>query len=338
MNSPEAKPESGQYQVVALKYRPQTFTDLIGQDHIASALSNAIKQNRVGHAYLFTGARGVGKTSSARIFAKCLNCETGPTSSPCGDCDICQTVSVGEDVDVLEIDGASNRGIDEIRQLRSNAAVRPSRSRYKIYIIDEVHMLSVNAFNALLKTLEEPPKHVKFIFATTEIRKVPVTVLSRCQRFDLRRIEPEVMVALLRRIATAEGAEISDDALALITWVAFGASVMSKAIGYFTWEVFIYALLSLTLIRMLPVFLSLFGTGLHGDEKLFMGWFGPRGLASIVFAVIVLNEQLPGGGTIVITAVCTIVLSVLAHGLSANPLVALLLAKVWGGTGAGSRD
>ena len=178
------RPGRGQYVVVARRYRPQTFDELIGQEHVAQALSNAIATNRVGHAYLFTGARGVGKTSAARILAKALNCEHGPTPSPCNQCDICQSISRGDDVDVLEIDGASNRGIDEIRQLRQNVSVRPSRSRFKIYIIDEVHMLTREAFNALLKTLEEPPEHVKFIFCTTEATKIPITILSRCQRFD----------------------------------------------------------------------------------------------------------------------------------------------------------
>ena len=179
-----------------MRYRPTDFDDLIGQSQVSTALRNAIQQNRVGHAYLFTGARGVGKTSSARIFAKCLNCQTGPTIKPCGKCDICDSVSYGEDVDVLEIDGASNRGIDEIRQLRANANVRPSRGRYKIYIIDEVHMLTVAAFNALLKTLEEPPAHVKFIFCTTDPEKIPITVLSRCQRFDFPPIQTQSIVEL----------------------------------------------------------------------------------------------------------------------------------------------
>jgi DNA polymerase-3 subunit gamma/tau len=157
-----------QYVVVARRYRPKSFGELVGQQQVSQALTNAIATNRVGHAYLFTGARGVGKTSTARILAKCLNCVQGPTSTPCGVCDNCESIATGEDVDVLEIDGASNRGIDEIRQLRSNVNVRPSRSRFKIYIIDEVHMLTVQAFNALLKTLEEPPDHVKFIFCTTD--------------------------------------------------------------------------------------------------------------------------------------------------------------------------
>ena len=178
-------PEKGeQYVVVARRYRPQTFGELIGQQHVAQALCNAIETNRVGHAYLFTGARGVGKTSAARVLSKALNCSSGPTATPCGECDVCRGVADGNDVDVLEIDGASNRGIDEIRQLRSNVNVRPSRARFKIYIIDEVHMLTKEAFNALLKTLEEPPEHVKFIFCTTDPEKIPITVLSRCQRFD----------------------------------------------------------------------------------------------------------------------------------------------------------
>ncbi|MGL4465290.1 MAG: DNA polymerase III subunit gamma/tau, partial [Planctomycetia bacterium] len=164
--------DDAQYTVLARRYRPQLFEDCIGQEHVARALRNAIEQNRVAHGYLFTGARGVGKTSMARIFAKALNCVTGPTVSPCGVCDVCQGVATGEDVDVLEIDGASNRGIDEIRELRQGVGYRPSRARYKIYIIDEVHMLTKEAFNALLKTLEEPPPHVKFLFATTEPQKI----------------------------------------------------------------------------------------------------------------------------------------------------------------------
>ncbi len=174
---------SGNYQVVARRYRPKTFDELVGQPHIAQALSNALTSGRVGHAYLFTGVRGVGKTSTARIFAKCLNCVDGPTLTPCGVCDSCQNISIGEDIDALEIDGASNRGIDEIRQLRQNVSICPSRSKFKIYIIDEVHMLTTEAFNALLKILEEPPAHVKFIFCTTNPTKLPVTILSRCQRF-----------------------------------------------------------------------------------------------------------------------------------------------------------
>ena len=195
------------YQVVARRYRPQEFSQLIGQDQIARALSNAIETDRVGHAYLFTGARGVGKTSSARIFAKALNCVHGPTKNPCNQCEICQAISTGDDIDVLEIDGASNRGIDEIRQLRQNATIRPSRARYKIYIIDEVHMLTREAFNALLKTLEEPPEHVKFIFCTTEPNKIPITILSRCQRFDFAGIDSRSISGRLTQILQTEGVE-----------------------------------------------------------------------------------------------------------------------------------
>src|SRR5229473_7710329 len=172
------------YQVIARKWRPQTFDDLVGQQHVTETLKNAIKNDRVAHAYIFTGARGVGKTSAARILAKALNCVNGPTTTPCDACDMCRAIASGEDMDVLEIDGASNRGIDEVREIRQNVQYRPSRSRFKIYIIDEVHMLTPPAFNALLKTLEEPPHHVKFIFATTDVNKIPVTILSRCQRFD----------------------------------------------------------------------------------------------------------------------------------------------------------
>ncbi len=211
------------YVVVARRYRPQTFVDLIGQQHVAESLEAAIQTGRVGHAYLFTGARGVGKTSAARILAKALDCTEGPTVTPCNHCEICQGVNGGEDVDVLEIDGASNRGIEEIRQLRSNANIRPSRARFKIYIIDEVHMLTREAFNALLKTLEEPPEHVKFIFCTTEPTKIPITVLSRCQRFDFAGIETDSIRERLEQIAATEGVEVTRDALELLARRAAGS-------------------------------------------------------------------------------------------------------------------
>jgi DNA polymerase-3 subunit gamma/tau len=211
------------YTVLARRYRPQTFTDIIGQEPVARALANALKGNRVAHAYLFTGARGVGKTSTARILAKALNCEKGPTATPCGECDICKGIAAGEDVDVLEIDGASNRRIDEIRDIRSNVQYRPSRARYKIYIIDEVHMLTKEAFNALLKTLEEPPPHVKFIFATTEVEKVPITILSRCQRFDFAGIPVPRIVEHLRDIVKREGVQADEEALELVARRAGGS-------------------------------------------------------------------------------------------------------------------
>jgi DNA polymerase-3 subunit gamma/tau len=218
------------YVVVARRYRPQGFAELIGQEHVASALTNAIETNRVGHAYLFTGARGTGKTSAARILARALNCEQGPTPSPCGKCDACQATATGDDTDVLEIDGASNRGIDEIRQLRSNVTIRPSRSRFKIYIIDEVHMLTTPAFNALLKTLEEPPSHVKFIFCTTDPEKMPITVLSRCQRFDFAAIKTPAIVARLQEIAACEQVEVETDALRLIARRANGSMRDSQSL------------------------------------------------------------------------------------------------------------
>ena len=230
MSEPATNPESpaqpllGQeYTVVARRYRPQAFDELIGQEHVAKALSNAISTNRVGHAYLFTGARGVGKTSAARIFAKALNCVDGPTTTPCNECDICQSITSGEDIDVLEIDGASNRGIDEIRTLRQNVGVRPSRSRFKIYIIDEVHMLTREAFNALLKTLEEPPDHVKFIFCTTDPQKMPITILSRCQRYDFAGIITASISARLAQIAQAEGVEAEAEALEILARRAAGS-------------------------------------------------------------------------------------------------------------------
>ncbi len=228
--NPQSLIPNPSYVVVARRYRPQTFAELIGQEHVAQALSNAISTNRVGHAYLFTGARGVGKTSAARILAKALNCEKGPTPVPCNQCDICQSISRGEDVDVLEIDGASNRGIDEIRQLRQNAGVRPSRARFKIYIIDEVHMLTREAFNALLKTLEEPPEHVKFIFCTTEPTKIPITILSRCQRFDFAGILTRSIHQRLEQIVAAEGVEADPEALEVLARRAAGSMRDSQSL------------------------------------------------------------------------------------------------------------
>jgi len=230
------------YRVLARKYRPETFADLVGQEAMVRTLKNAFAANRIAQAFIMTGIRGTGKTTTARIIAKGLNCigpdgNGGPTTDPCGVCEHCRAIMEGRHVDVMEMDAASRTGVNDIREIIDSVHYRAASARYKVYIIDEVHMLSVNAFNALLKTLEEPPAHVKFIFATTEIRKVPVTVLSRCQRFDLRRIEPEVMIALLRRIATAEGAQISNEALALITRAAEGSardatSLLDQAISH----------------------------------------------------------------------------------------------------------
>ena len=204
------------YEVLARKYRPQTFSELTGQEHVSRTLQNAIDSGRVAHAFLFTGARGVGKTSTARILAKTLNCEQGVSHEPCNVCPICLEITKGASTDVFEIDGASNTGVDDIRELRDNLRYLPSHSRYKIFIIDEVHMLTNNAFNALLKTLEEPPAHVKFILATTEPHKLPVTILSRCQRFDFKRVTVAKIIARLREIADREGITISDSSLALV--------------------------------------------------------------------------------------------------------------------------
>ncbi|MEO1496491.1 MAG: DNA polymerase III subunit gamma/tau [Planctomycetota bacterium] len=222
--------EAGEYVVVARRYRPQLFSELIGQEHVARALEQAIRSGRIGHAYLFTGARGVGKTSAARILSKALNCQTGPTPTPCNACDSCERIASGDDVDVLEIDGASNRGIDEIRQLRQNAGIRPSRSRFKVYIIDEVHMLTKEAFNALLKTLEEPPEHVKFVFATTEPNKIPITILSRCQRFDFAGVQAASIGERLGQIAQAEGVNIDDEALQILAIRAAGSMRDSQSL------------------------------------------------------------------------------------------------------------
>jgi DNA polymerase-3 subunit gamma/tau len=230
------------YQVLARKYRPETFADLVGQESMVRTLRNAFDAGRIAQAFIMTGIRGTGKTTTARIIAKGMNCigpdgTGGPTTQPCGVCEHCTAIMEGRHVDVMEMDAASRTGVGDIREIIDSVHYRAASARYKVYIIDEVHMLSTNAFNALLKTLEEPPPHVKFIFATTEIRKVPVTVLSRCQRFDLRRIEPEVMMALLRKIATAEGAAIAEDALALITRAAEGSardatSLLDQAISH----------------------------------------------------------------------------------------------------------
>ncbi len=225
-----ADAKQGEYVVVARRYRPKSFEELVGQGQVSQALSNAINTNRVGHAYMFTGARGVGKTSTARILAKALNCANGPTPAPCNECDICQGIASGDDVDVLEIDGASNRGIDEIRQLRSNVNVRPSRARFKIYIIDEVHMLTTPAFNALLKTLEEPPEHVKFIFCTTDPEKIPITVLSRCQRFDFAPVETNAIIERLRHIVQSEKVAADDEALHILARRAGGSMRDSQSL------------------------------------------------------------------------------------------------------------
>ncbi|NIY80856.1 DNA polymerase III subunit gamma/tau [Celeribacter sp. HF31] len=230
------------YKVLARKYRPETFVDLIGQDAMVRTLKNAFAADRIAQAFIMTGIRGTGKTTTARIIAKGMNCigpdGTGmPTTDPCGTCEHCVAISEGRHVDVMEMDAASRTGVGDIREIIDSVHYRAASARYKIYIIDEVHMLSTSAFNALLKTLEEPPAHVKFIFATTEIRKVPVTVLSRCQRFDLRRIEPEVMMNHLAGIAEKEGSEVAQDALALITRAAEGSvrdalSLLDQAISH----------------------------------------------------------------------------------------------------------
>ncbi|MBO6774991.1 MAG: DNA polymerase III subunit gamma/tau [Marinibacterium sp.] len=234
--------DSPVYQVLARKYRPETFADLVGQDAMVRTLKNAFEADRIAQAFIMTGIRGTGKTTTARIIAKGMNCiglngQGGPTTEPCGKCEHCTAIMEGRHVDVLEMDAASRTGVNDIREIIDSVRYRAASARYKIYIIDEVHMLSTSAFNALLKTLEEPPEHVKFIFATTEIRKVPVTVLSRCQRFDLRRIEPEDMIGLLQRIATSENAQIAEDALALIVRAAEGSardatSLLDQAISH----------------------------------------------------------------------------------------------------------
>jgi DNA polymerase-3 subunit gamma/tau len=233
--------DSVPYRVLARKYRPQTFAELIGQDALVRTLTNAIQQNRLAHAFMLTGVRGVGKTTTARILARALNCigpdgQGGATVTPCGECDPCRSIAADRNIDVLEIDAASRTGIDDMREIIDGVRYKPVAARYKIYIIDEVHMLSKAAFNALLKTLEEPPEHTKFIFATTEIRKVPVTVLSRCQRFDLRRVESAELARHFTGIATTEGVSLEPEAASLIARAADGSvrdglSLLDQAIA-----------------------------------------------------------------------------------------------------------
>jgi DNA polymerase-3 subunit gamma/tau len=225
------------YLVLARKYRPQRFSELVGQEHVARTLSNAIAQNRVHHAFLFTGARGVGKTSAARILAKALSCEKGPTADPCGKCDLCQEIAGGRSVDVIEIDAASNTKVEETKSILEGVRYLPARARRKVYIIDEVHMLSAHSFNALLKTLEEPPPHVVFVFATTEVHKIPVTILSRCQRFDFKLISTVRLAEHLDGILKTEKIKATPDAVRLIARQAAGSvrdglSLLDQAIAY----------------------------------------------------------------------------------------------------------
>ena len=230
-------PSEPAYRVLARKYRPTTLSELIGQDALVRTLSNAVENDRLAHAFLFTGVRGVGKTTTARILARVLNCVAGdgPTLSPCGTCPECTAIIEDRHADVIEMDAASRTGVDDIRELIDGVRYRPATARFKVYIIDEIHMLSIKAFNALLKTLEEPPPHVKFILATTEIRKVPVTVLSRCQRFDLRRVDADLLTAHLQTVCEGEGTAAQPEALALMARAADGSvrdalSILDQAI------------------------------------------------------------------------------------------------------------
>ncbi|HVT32878.1 MAG TPA: DNA polymerase III subunit gamma/tau [Rhodanobacteraceae bacterium] len=225
------------YQALARKWRPRRFSELVGQEHVVRALAHALDSGRLHHAFLFTGTRGVGKTTIARIFAKSLNCEKGPTSNPCGECTACREIDAGRFVDLLEIDAASNTGIDNVRELIDNAQYAPARGRYKVYLIDEVHMLSKSAFNALLKTLEEPPPHVKFLLATTDPQKLPVTVLSRCIKFNLKRLTPEQIEGQMRQILGAEDVTFDEEAIGVLARAADGSlrdglSLLDQAIAH----------------------------------------------------------------------------------------------------------
>src|SRR5438270_6361591 len=211
------------YQVIARKYRPQTFDDLIGQEHVQKTLANAIESNRLAHGYIFSGQRGTGKTTVARILARCLNCVHGPTPNPCGVCSSCVEISAGSSVDVIEIDAASNRGINEMREIRENVRYRPARDRYKVFIIDEAHQITKEAFNALLKTLEEPPDWVVFILCTTEANEIPNTIASRCQHFTFRSVDFRELMNRLREIADSEGISVDQDALAVIAQAGEGS-------------------------------------------------------------------------------------------------------------------
>ena len=239
---PQPPPGATGYRVLARKYRPQTFAELIGQDAMVQTLANAIERGRIAHAFLLTGVRGVGKTSTARLIAKALNCvgpdgQGGPTITPCNACEPCRAISEGRHIDVIEMDAASHTGVDDVREIIDAVRYASVSARYKIYIIDEVHMLSKHAFNALLKTLEEPPEHVKFLFATTEVEKVPTTILSRCQRFDLRRIPADKLAAHFAEVSSSEGVEVEPEAVAMIARAAEGSardglSVLDQAIAH----------------------------------------------------------------------------------------------------------
>lgn len=254
------------YTVFARKYRPQTFADLAGQDHVTRTLANAIQSGRVAHAFLFTGVRGVGKTSSARLLAKALNCEKGPTAEPCNACDACREITAGNDLDVLEMDGASNNSVEDVRRLQESIPYRPTRDRFKIVIVDEVHMLSAGAFNAFLKTLEEPPPHVKFIFATTEAHKVPVTIRSRCQRYDFRLIPQSIIAKCVREILAKESLHADDAAVQIVAREAQGS--MRDA---------------LTLLDQIVAF---GGAELHGEEVARMLGLADRKLVHEVCAAV----------------------------------------------------
>jgi DNA polymerase III subunit gamma/tau len=269
---------SGSYQVIARKYRPQRFGDVVGQEHVTQTLKHAIENGRIAHAYLFCGPRGTGKTTIARIFSMCLNCTGGPKPEFPDDDPKAREIAEGRSLDVLEIDGASNRGIEEIRELRETVKYAPASSKFKIYIIDEVHMLTKEAFNALLKTLEEPPAHVKFMFATTEPEKVLPTILSRCQRFDLRRIPIKLMIDHLRHIATLEKVEIDDAALFAVARGADGGmrdaeSALDQLISFCGEKIVEADVLSMFGLTSQTQLLSLSGALLRGDVQTVLAEF-----------------------------------------------------------------